>query len=642
MANLNQEMIDMESRIDESTYKFMASFILGAIRENNMGKVKAYNELISEFEDTSSRVDYKKILLWIQVLNQHVSILNNQNHLLIEKILSLKWYLQPQFFVNNFYSLIKNIITYHSSFIEPAIQITVKLFLKELGNGIIDNQQANERIHHLLQELLTLVPTAPTFLFDYLVLCFPRKRQSIIQQKLFCENLIKVINYAPYLTGQILGLMIERILKIDVEVQVEIEELQLQENNPSEVIFEMDMNDIKPIENNNNNNNDEEDNSDIESDEEIVASEINITELVEKLDIMLEILFLYLSEIDYTTTHGHIIYTLILTSFDKLILKTFKSRYTQFIVFYLCSKNKQFADNFLGDLFKSLFSEQIPQVTRIASAAYIGSFIARAKFCEDSYVCTTTQMLTEWLTWHLEAQGPNATLDPNRHAIFYAATQAALYIFCFRWKLFILNETIDSTERWHPAVTVLRHIINSKLNPLKVCNEIVVEQFSNLSHQLNFMYCYPIIENNRKLYLPINLQGTIDKEGFFPFDPFKLTKSKRFILPLYVEWESLIEDKDYNQINNNNNINVNNVINNINISNGIEDEDSFNVGSIPSPLVLKAITEPKQVKQKNNFNKSSSQLKNFAFSLEDDDFDLSSSMMAISLSPNILPKKSKK
>jgi RNA polymerase I-specific transcription initiation factor RRN3 len=109
-----------------------------------------------------------------------------------------------------------------------------------------------------------------------------------------------------------------------------------------------------------------------------------------------------------------------------------------------------------------------------------------------------------------------------------------------------------------------------------------VRQFAHIAHKTGFVYCYDIIENNKRsefgqgiLSLPqtpstsssaFNLQPlsrgrsspnsrpsvtlimdqTMDAElnSFFPFDPYKLPLSHPYVEGVYREWKSVALDDD--------------------------------------------------------------------------------------------------
>lgn len=91
---------------------------------------------------------------------------------------------------------------------------------------------------------------------------------------------------------------------------------------------------------------------------------------------------------------------------------------------------------------------------------------------------------------------------------------------------------------------------------MKFCDETVVFIFAKLAAKLNVCYCYSIIEHNkRERILQTNglpsavgnfkqKQEFLDLEGYFPFDPLILPKSKKIIQENYNEWCDTEEDDE--------------------------------------------------------------------------------------------------
>lgn len=179
----------------------------------------------------------------------------------------------------------------------------------------------------------------------------------------------------------------------------------------------------------------------------------------------------------------------LLSIFDRIILRTFKSRYTQFLIFWFTSLDPEFADIFQGMLVEralmpsngaltphipnndnpyadpdsqdsasnSLAHTMTPELTRAAAASYIGSFVSRATFVDREGTRRVVSVLCEYLRSHLDgveadvrlglgfgtgsvSSGTNAAatisaiLASGQHTVFYAVTQAIFLIFCFRWR----------------------------------------------------------------------------------------------------------------------------------------------------------------------------------------------------------------
>lgn len=168
----------------------------------------------------------------------------------------------------------------------------------------------------------------------------------------------------------------------------------------------------------------------------------------------------------------------LLAIFDRAVIRTFKSRYTQFLVFWYSSLDPEFSDLFQGLLVeKALIGQDVPTVTRAAAASYIASFVSRAQFVDRESTRRMVAVLCTFLQGHLDAfdsilQTGQELPSLAHHSVFYAVTQAVFLIFCFRWR--DLEEEYDDVEayqgrkKWMGELDVVQRVISSPLNPLKV------------------------------------------------------------------------------------------------------------------------------------------------------------------------------
>jgi RNA polymerase I-specific transcription initiation factor RRN3 len=173
----------------------------------------------------------------------------------------------------------------------------------------------------------------------------------------------------------------------------------------------------------------------------------------------------------------------LLSIFERTILRTFKSRYTQFLLFWFSSLDPEFSDLFQGMLVsKALLEEDQPTVTRAAAASYIASFVSRAVFVERDAARQVVACLCNFLNSRLDifdAVTRSGANPPSlvHHSIFYAVTQAVFLIFCFRWRDLQqdqeeLDELVGAHDavhnKWMSELEVLKRAVQSDLNPLKV------------------------------------------------------------------------------------------------------------------------------------------------------------------------------
>ena len=167
------------------------------------------------------------------------------------------------------------------------------------------------------------------------------------------------------------------------------------------------------------------------------------------------------------------LFSTLLDIFDRTLLRTFKTRNTQFIIFYLCSLNPASSDHFIGVLVgRAVREPDAPAVTRVAAAGYLASFVSRAKFVDLG----TTRKVVRLLCGFLEGQMDDHASGHGggQHLpVFYAVAQAVFYIFCFRWKD-LLDEGDDDDiglepgRRWMMGLETLKKAVSSSFNPLKV------------------------------------------------------------------------------------------------------------------------------------------------------------------------------
>ena len=182
----------------------------------------------------------------------------------------------------------------------------------------------------------------------------------------------------------------------------------------------------------------------------------------------------------------------LLSIFDRSIIRTFKSRYTQFLIFWYTSLDPEFSDLFQGMLVeKALLDENLPMVTRIAASSYISSFVSRATFVDRESARNVVSVLCDFLSSRVDVLDQTlrvgGELSGSYCGMFYAVCQAVFLIFCFRWRDLIEDQAEDvddltelhvgrPTKKWLPRLYVLERVVSSLLNPLKVgrleCHEL--------------------------------------------------------------------------------------------------------------------------------------------------------------------------
>ncbi|KAF3185003.1 hypothetical protein TWF788_004832 [Orbilia oligospora] len=558
--------------------------ILTALEDQNKnGKSQHFEELRKKFTarlSDPSAPDATELSQTIQCLMLVISQLDKSCAPLINDIIHTNWAGRPQAFYRKYMAFLLQIISAHPQHTAKVVQMLVKHLAletvkdaQECGSNISPRSDIFATVHKMLETILGLAPTVWNSLFTAISAAFPFKGQKKIHQTTFIKNLLAILKYAPAGKAKILGLIFEKMINLDGEIQINLEDLEEGEGE------ELDRQLKLSLESKNGQNlsdsgigddeDDEDDDSDADDDEDDEDPESSeprtiemIQETVDKLDAMLALVFGYydskLPKMSVAEPAQEDLenFELLLHFFDTIILTTFKSQYIQFVVFWAAQKSPVFMDVFLGMLVERAMDPTKPQVARQAAAAYVASFVARAKLLERDAVRSVVRMLCLWLEKYLKDREVECT-SPNvrKFGGFYAVFQAVMYIFCFRWRDLrgktplpvgedeSIEDISRSPQSWAPGLQVIDRLLTSRFNPLKVCSQNVVTQFAEVASHFGVFYCYSIIERNKRGNLfssrgsSTELPEATQLETYFPFDPFKLSHSKIWVEPYYQQWE---------------------------------------------------------------------------------------------------------
>ena len=432
---------------------------------------------------------------------------------------------------------------------------------------VVKREQLLARVHSAMKYVLRLIPSASSTLSPILSSKFPYSDETRKVHMTYIENLIRLTEYAPELKSDIFALVTDRLVKIDVQMQDDLEDLD--EEVTAAIVQAISL-DPSGREEEAEGENSDSDADSVTSDESLNDDAQRIKELqgnIEKMDAILDLLFTvyapYFS--DPNSVEAASMFETLLSHFANIILPTYHSRHTQFLLFHFAQTAEHLVDQFAGTCVQLAFQSSRPDVLRQSSAAYLASFVARGAHVPPHVIRTVFELIGTNLDRirienELTCRGP----DLQRYGTFYAMTQALLYIFCFRWRdLIASNDALDEDFigqdlNWIPGIKdTLTRTIYSKLNPLKVCSQPIVAEFAKIARHLGFMYIYPLLETNKRVRLSqfasgqgsgaLRNSGHGDKEeswhqleSYFPFDPYQLPVSKRWVEADYLPWRPIL------------------------------------------------------------------------------------------------------
>ncbi|KAI9668808.1 MAG: hypothetical protein M1831_000877 [Alyxoria varia] len=602
----DDEIIDLGEAAQKSLIQIREE-VGFALRQHAIGDHEEYQDIIDIFKaDVFSHGSPPRELLakYIVALTANVGSLDRNCSDLVHSVLQTEWLGRDEAFVINYIRFLSNLVSSHGTFIPDVLDMLVQKFpylstsTGELpGHEPVQREALYDRTHKALHFLHQSVPSASGILSSIITSNFPfleGKTQSIVE---YVRNLLKMPTYAPELRAEVLDLIIERLVKIDVDAQMAVDDL---DEDIDELLDST-----------------AEDDEDGPSDDESIASddtfdnekkhEKELRSKIQKMDAILDLLFTFYNPIfkkpnawSSQSTFDHL-----LAQFQKNVLPTFRSRHTQFVIFHFSQADEHLVTRFTDTCIKNLTDQYRNPTIRESAAAYLASFIARGARVSRVAVNYAFNALSRCLenfrtAWEPSARGPNL----QRYSIYYATFQALMYIFCFRWRDLILKEkglqpvdedsdseddegddTLDLSDLflnnggkdllWAPHVKeIFSCNFQSKLNPLKVCAPSIVEEFARAAHALRFAYIYHILEANKRVRFSTASQyhsqySSLGKgsgaaaanretalnhaasgagsganrfntmEAYFPFDPYRLPVSKRWLEGEYREYKGV-------------------------------------------------------------------------------------------------------
>ena len=561
----------------EKSMELVTEEVRRAIEKHAAGEKAAYDQIRSLFAEapTIPGAPLSGLLhKYVIALTNTTPLLDNNCKGLVHAVIDCSWIARNEHFVRSYRNFLRSLLSVHTGYMSTVLQMLVGMFLnfpsvnaRQQDDPPIQHARIQQRIHECLKSVLRQSPMASTYLAPIIATTFPFSDDNARAHTQYIKNVLKVSEYCPELKGEILSLVTDKLVKIDVQIQVDMEELEddMEERLVSGAIHGAE---------------DEEDISDNESvsSEESLDPEDRrlktIRDNVNKLDAIMDLLF---SHYDSVFAKNDLfdsdeLFESLLSQFANIILPTYRSRHTQFLLFHFSQTSADLTERFAGCCSHLAFDQLRPHILRVAAAAYLASFIARGAHVSGAVVRDVFDLLCHHLESLRASQEPNCKgPDLRRYGTYYAISQALLYTFCFRWRDLIVtpdgnpptDEDIIYHEgdfKWHNSVQeIIRRSIFSKLNPLKICAPTIVAQFARMAHHLRFMYVYPLIETNKRVRLARSLaSGYLDGMGgretalsqkkgedtflldaYFPFDPYVLPKSKRWLEQDYVQWKPI-------------------------------------------------------------------------------------------------------
>uniref|UniRef100_A0A0D3GK57 RNA polymerase I-specific transcription initiation factor RRN3 n=1 Tax=Oryza barthii TaxID=65489 RepID=A0A0D3GK57_9ORYZ len=227
----------------------------------------------------------------------------------------------------------------------------------------------------------------------------------------------------------------------------------------------------------------------------------------EKLD---SLMVVFCEHLKSCKEHGRLPqeFDILKTIFRASVLRVHKSKFAQFIMFYACSLD--------------------PEICGLEFALFLSDIFIKKE--EDSI-----SRLVDWCVDYCDLQNNiRITTKPINHQIFYASCQAVMYILCFRLRSIMDYPNLKAQLFNMPFGYILTH----PLEPLKVCLPSIVDEFLRQAKAARLFNAsvHSEFEDALESDLSKTFGGMNRLDMFFPFDPYLLKESDRYMRPNFEYW----------------------------------------------------------------------------------------------------------
>ncbi|XP_023645474.1 RNA polymerase I-specific transcription initiation factor rrn3 isoform X2 [Capsella rubella] len=480
------------------------------------GDTDHYTQLIGMMYPKYSDIDaVAQLETLLKILSCSVAFIDVVHHRdLLSNIFTMSlWNHRPNV-MDALVDLIISLAATSGKYLDLCLNMLISNFIPPPSVTPRKNQEVLPRVHAALHKISYLIPLAPSKLVPILAQRMPKihikGQDSLIVTLTYVDNLLKLEN-SPI--GKVVGSMILMVVMErmrDLDLEIEWDDILQEDSNRG--MFDMELEDA--VESTMN-----------EGDEFPVGALYQYTSdgnvVSELLDRLMVLSFKHLKSCKNSGRLDEV-FEILFESFENYVLNTYKSKFSQFLMFYACSLDPENCGvKFASKLLEIYLSSNKPRLTRMSAVAYLASYLSRGKFLPPSFVASMLKRLVDECAEYCRTC--NDDMKPKAHQVFYSGCQAILYVLCFHMR------SILDIPRFQSQLTSLESILSHKLNPLMVCLPSVVSEFLKQSKAGGLFVVSEafIFDDLQESELSRAFGGFERLDTFFPFDPCLLKMSNR-------------------------------------------------------------------------------------------------------------------
>ncbi|XP_043949730.1 RNA polymerase I-specific transcription initiation factor RRN3 isoform X2 [Drosophila biarmipes] len=515
----------------------LAESVRVALEEGNFHLLKEFTNFLrqAELNDDDFLVivkDAKKIVYSLTPDFVHV----------IECLLSLNWKQRNSEIIQVYTEFYIDIMVTHNRYLPMGIS---KLIVHWIPDDLDESDWLNgcpsestrlvlKPIHEVLNRILTAVPMAFDLVIDAISAKFPYFKKPAHVTAGYLFNVLWIIEYKPMFEELILQLVLQKLVVLDVNAprdEIGSESDDEDDKMKAAPLFQKD---------------------DLSADSLAPTANTVKHPVGKTLDISLLMLYrffdskcrIHQNSNDQQRWTANRLFKMLLHIFDEVLLPSHNTHHVQFVLFYVTSIRFAYSESFLDLLWKKVQNPNISAIIRHTAVGYMASFLSRARFLPLRIVIYYLKELSKWAHNYIDDSGEyNQNCSLKAHLVFYSVCQAVFYLIAFRAR----DLTANSKGLLFLQSLQLSRLAMCHLNPLRYCLAPVATAFAGFTRTYQLAYCHTVLERNarRKLATVYGHDKCMPEEtleSFFPFDPYLLKLSNKYIKANYMEYQC--NDKD--------------------------------------------------------------------------------------------------
>ncbi|CAL1356593.1 unnamed protein product [Linum trigynum] len=531
----------MEEDISFTDSQLVYSFRL-ALKSVSSGDTESYSKLVDVMNPSGRLAPDEAALLLTstKALSGAVADIDDLHHeKLLKAIFNLSlWNFGPDV-IDALLELIVLLAASNGKHVDSCLDMLVSNFtppnkvldMLKQPRGLDKKERVLPRVHAALKNISELVPMAASRLSSIVLEQMPWKSKRNVDQWSMKRQLIYVENMFKLESGAIREFvganMLKDVMIVLRDLDVAIGWDDILHDDSSKGVFMIELEDENYA--------DGDEYADEDGKLPSTLSETSLSKnlTAELLDSLMVQTFEHL-ESSVSNKRLSEVFDTLLSSFKDTVLNTYKSKFTQFVMFYACALDPEHCGTEFASELIDMFVGGHNPLTRMSAVAYLASFLARGKFLPPAFVASYLGRLVDWCWQYCVMH--DGDMNPKLHQVFYSGCQAMMYILCFRMRLMVEIPLLKSQLFCMPIDKIFKH----KLDPLKVCLPSIVEEFLKqakaarlFTSSKTFVFEDLLVSN-----LSRDFGGLERLDMFFPFDPCLLKNADRsFIRPNYVYWK---------------------------------------------------------------------------------------------------------